>query len=549
MMYTTGTDRCPVKSFVKYLKKHNYARNRLFLHLKNSYSEQDDIWFRNEPIGPNPMKVFMKNLSKSTKISREYTNHCIRSTCITLLDYCGFQSRHIMTISGHRNEASLSSYCYDTSDKQKKSMSVNVPMEHYNRKKSRSVTICLSKEKTVSTFTSDKNAQPMPVIESVSAVENSKRQVETAPYDPDIIDFLGLPDVVLVDYCQSIDNSEQSTSAPKQMKMMPLRPTSNISNCTVKISYRLAFRRSFSGNFYCDEASISSLLSGGDPLVCLYGCSGNIITSMSYYCTDYSVDEDWSSGERTVVYTFPVTTSNIYHFGYKFCLDRFSRRREQVVTENDSKLTVRSDTGTINSSPISAMKPITRMKQGCQYSIQIPVQDDDSDIVKCRWSTKTRYDECGGVCQRFTGSVLDEVSCVLHYNAIGRTGWYAVAVQIEDFAVSNNMVPLSSVPLQFLVQVFTSSGYCEDRPVLVETNFIDGTNFHISLYSTLCEIMVARSATNTSRIIEIITVYSYWDVEIRFKSIWWYWKGMVRNGEVDTHGGSNREPYFLLLSS
>lgn len=94
--------------------------------------------------------------------------------------------------------------------------------------------------------------------------------------------------------------------------------------------------------------------------------------------------------------------------------------------------------------------------------------------------------------------MLFQVSCILHYNATGRTGWYAVAVQIEDFAVSNDMVPLSSVPLQFLVKVYTSDGFCKDRPVLIKTNFIDGTPFHISLYSTLCEIMVAKSATNTS---------------------------------------------------
>lgn len=117
MMYATGTDRCPVKSVVKYLEKRNNSTDRLFLHLKNSYSEEDDVWFRNEPIGTNKMKVFMKNLSKSANLSREYTNHCIRSTCITLLDYCGFQTRHIKIISGHRNEASLSSYCYDTSGK------------------------------------------------------------------------------------------------------------------------------------------------------------------------------------------------------------------------------------------------------------------------------------------------------------------------------------------------------------------------------------------------------------------------------------------------
>ncbi|XP_062607573.1 uncharacterized protein LOC134269398 [Saccostrea cucullata] len=81
------------------------------------------VWYRNEPVGLNKLKTFMKNLSKSAGLTKEYTNHCIRSTTITLLNNCGFESRHIATISGHRNEASLASYCYDTSDQQKKAMS------------------------------------------------------------------------------------------------------------------------------------------------------------------------------------------------------------------------------------------------------------------------------------------------------------------------------------------------------------------------------------------------------------------------------------------
>ncbi|CAC5391942.1 unnamed protein product [Mytilus coruscus] len=188
-----------------------------------------------------------------------------------------------------------------------------------------------------------------------------------------------------------------------------------------------------------------------------------------------------------------------------------------------ANLTVRNDIGKINSSPISTMKPIVRMKYGF-------IQDDDADIVKCRWSTNIGNDECGNVCQAFPGSVLDEVSCILHYNATFNIGWFVVAVQIEDFAVSNDMVPLSSVSLQFLVQVFTSSGDCEDRPVLVVSNFIDGADFHISLYSTLNETIIARSSSNTSVIIEITTVSPI---------------GMVKS-DLKVFGGTGREWYVTV---
>jgi hypothetical protein len=53
--------------------------------------------------------------STNLELSTEYTNHCIRATTITLLNDSGFESRHIVTVSGHKNQASLTSYCYNTS--------------------------------------------------------------------------------------------------------------------------------------------------------------------------------------------------------------------------------------------------------------------------------------------------------------------------------------------------------------------------------------------------------------------------------------------------
>ena len=52
----------------------------------------------------------MKELSKAANLSQVYTNHCIRATAITLWSDAGLSNRHIMTLSGHRNENSLKSY-------------------------------------------------------------------------------------------------------------------------------------------------------------------------------------------------------------------------------------------------------------------------------------------------------------------------------------------------------------------------------------------------------------------------------------------------------
>ena len=78
----------------------------------------------------------------------------------------------------------------------------------------------------------------------------------------------------------------------------------------IEIIHRVAWRASFRfGEVYCDQTTISSqtLLYGGD-LVCQSGCSG-IVGNMSFYCTDFSISEDWTTGGRTYTYSATGITS------------------------------------------------------------------------------------------------------------------------------------------------------------------------------------------------------------------------------------------------
>ncbi|XP_052083638.1 uncharacterized protein LOC127720910 [Mytilus californianus] len=117
------------------------------------------------------------------------------------------------------------------------------------------------------------------------------------------------------------------------------------------------------------------------------------------------------------------------------------------------------------------MQPIVRFNYGCDYTLKIPVSDDDGDVVRCRWSTKTPNDECGGVCETLSGSYLDESSCVLSYNATRSMGWYVVALQIEDFQESTDTTPFSSVSLQFMIFVDGLIAPCASRPVLPQNRY------------------------------------------------------------------------------
>lgn len=64
------------------------------------------LGYRNESLGINTLK----KLSQSGGLAREYINHCIKSTTITLLKHPGFESRYIVTctVGGHRHNFSPS---------------------------------------------------------------------------------------------------------------------------------------------------------------------------------------------------------------------------------------------------------------------------------------------------------------------------------------------------------------------------------------------------------------------------------------------------------
>ena len=62
-------------------------------------------------VGENTLGKKMKVISQA-ELSTTYTNHSMRATTITRLDRStsGFQARHTMSVSGHRNESSIKSY-------------------------------------------------------------------------------------------------------------------------------------------------------------------------------------------------------------------------------------------------------------------------------------------------------------------------------------------------------------------------------------------------------------------------------------------------------
>ena len=75
-------------------------------------------------MGHNMIGNIMPKLSEKAGLSLCYTNHSLRATSVNILDNVGnFTSRHIMTVTGHKSEASLKTYSGYTGESIKRKMS------------------------------------------------------------------------------------------------------------------------------------------------------------------------------------------------------------------------------------------------------------------------------------------------------------------------------------------------------------------------------------------------------------------------------------------
>ena len=118
-----GDQLCPVSNYKLYIGKLNAACSALWQRPYDTYNPDDDTWYCNAPIGAHGLSDMMTDISKLSGLSRIYSNHSIRATCITLLDDSGIEARHIMRVSGHRNEVSIRSYASRLDDKKKRQIS------------------------------------------------------------------------------------------------------------------------------------------------------------------------------------------------------------------------------------------------------------------------------------------------------------------------------------------------------------------------------------------------------------------------------------------
>ena len=187
-----------------------------------------------------------------------------------------------------------------------------------------------------------------------------------------------------------------------------------------------------------------------------------------------------------------------------------SNHNNSLITMIDLK--VRTKTEQINSSPITSMPSVIILPINTQHVIRIPMIDIDGDIVKCRWANRSaRYhfrtiNECAAACQTLpnaqliTSSNLDN-NCTLIAN-ISDPGFYAIAIQIEDFLPAAPYHPSSSIPLQFVIHGIDDSN---DRLPQIIGEFTNGATITVSANTLFSTSIIAKTASEETKIIKFST--------------------------------------------
>ena len=110
MYEVEGSLICPVDSFNKYVSVLHKECELFWQKPKREPNVKIDCWYENMGLGKHTLGAKMKMLSSSAGLSRPYTNHCLRATCVTTLTELGFEARQIMAVTGHKSESSLRHY-------------------------------------------------------------------------------------------------------------------------------------------------------------------------------------------------------------------------------------------------------------------------------------------------------------------------------------------------------------------------------------------------------------------------------------------------------
>ena len=103
--------RCPVRIFDLYLEKLPSGSTAFYMQpLQKRPAKPSQPWFKNMPVGVNPLKNMMAKVSKLAGLSVKYTNHSLRATSASRMFQSGVPEKIVAEVIGHKSMNALRQY-------------------------------------------------------------------------------------------------------------------------------------------------------------------------------------------------------------------------------------------------------------------------------------------------------------------------------------------------------------------------------------------------------------------------------------------------------
>ncbi len=104
---STDETRSIVCIYEKYMNllPQNSTHSALYKYSASKRQMSPNQWFADKPVGINSIKKVVKNLTESAGLSGKFSNHSLRTTCVTRMFAAGVEEQVIKSFTGHKSDA------------------------------------------------------------------------------------------------------------------------------------------------------------------------------------------------------------------------------------------------------------------------------------------------------------------------------------------------------------------------------------------------------------------------------------------------------------
>ena len=105
-----GLERCPVLILDKFLSKLPSGCKDFYMQPFINTPDPEKPWFKNIPVGVNPLRNMMSKITELTGLSAHYTNHSLRATSASRMFNAGVPEKIVAEVTGHKSLNALRQY-------------------------------------------------------------------------------------------------------------------------------------------------------------------------------------------------------------------------------------------------------------------------------------------------------------------------------------------------------------------------------------------------------------------------------------------------------